>query len=360
MHPFCYYPDVDTHAKLVDALDERPSLALDPRPYQASTGAWTRTIADRRVPFPYSPAFHVMAWPLAKLVGPVAAVKTLGVTALGVTLLLAFGLARGVGLDRGSSVLVQGLVCLLPVTASRLTLALYPALVAQALELLLLLALMRALPLSTPRATLGVGLVVTAVLAAYTGSLLSVGMVVACVAALELVERRTASGLRLLAASALAAGLVIAVQYRHFLPVLWNDVLPHAGAPSSEDDGAPAPVAALRRLTIFFDHVHPGLALLGILALRGGPPARRVWRAALCAGVGLLVLRYVAPAIFRDAKEIELLAAPVAVAMVAAWGWLWTRGWGRPLAIASGAWVLLWGAWRASGLYLERFVALGR
>ena len=42
--PFFYYPDVDTHAELVDALDETPSLALDPRPYQAATGAWTRGI----------------------------------------------------------------------------------------------------------------------------------------------------------------------------------------------------------------------------------------------------------------------------------------------------------------------------
>lgn len=360
LHPFCYYADVDTHAKLVDALDERPSLALDPRPYQASTGAWTRTIAGERVPFPYSPAFHVLAWPLARLVGPVAAVKTVAVTAVGLTLLLAFALARAVGLSRGTAVLVQAVVCLLPVTASRLTLALYPALLAQALELALLLVLMRLLPVDDARHAAILGLMAAGVLAAYTGSLLGVAVVVVCVAGSELLARRPASALRLLAATSLAAALVIAIQYRHFLPVLWHDVLPHAGAGSPEDDGVPGPVAALRRLAIFFDHVHPGLALLGVLALHGATTARRVWRLALLAGLLLLVLRYALPALFRDAKEMELLAAPVAAAMVAGWAWLWKRPWGRPLAVGSGAWVLLWGAWRAAALYAERFTALGR
>ena len=122
----------------------------------------------------------------------------------------------------------------------------------------------------------------------------------------------------------------------------------------------PAIVSALRRLTIFFDHVHPGLALLGVLALRGGGTARRMWRAALAAGLALLALRYVLPALFRDAKEVELLAAPVAVAMAAGWSWLWPRPWGRAVTLGSAAWVVAWGAWRAATLYVERFVAIGR
>jgi len=358
-HPFFYYPDVDTHAKLVDALDERPSLALDPRPYQASTGAWTRGIGGRRVPFPYSPAFHVLAWPLAKAIGPVSAVKTLAVAALGLTLLLTHALARAVGLAPAWSRVAQAVVCLLPVTASRLTLALYPAVLAQSLELVLLLALVRALPLLSTRAAVAIGLLLAAVLAAYTGSLLSVPVIVACVAVSEARARQRGSAVRLLAACALAAAAVVVIQYRHFLPVLWRDVLPHARV-ATNGAAEPALVAALRRLAIFFDHVHPGLALLGILALRGATPALRVWRAALAAGLALLVLRYALPALFRDAKEVELLAAPVAVAMAAGWCWLWRRAWGRPVTLLGAAWVLAWGSWRAAALYSERFVAVGR
>ncbi len=358
-HPFVYYPDVDTHAKLVDALDRQPSLALDPRPYQAATGAWTRGIAGRRVPFPYSPAFHVLAWPIAQVVGAVTAVKTLAVAAVGLTLLLTHGLARAVGLAPAWSRLAQVLVLLLPVTASRLTLALYPALLAQALELLLLLALVRWLPLDTHGAALRAGLALVAVQAAYTGSLLSLAVLVPLLALLEWRAARHASARRLLAAWALAAALVAAVQYGAFLPVLVRDVLPHLGGPANEE-GAPVLVAALRRLAIFFDHVLPGLALLGLLARRGPGTAHRVWRVALAAGLLLFALRYALPALFRDVKEVELLAAPVAVAVAAAGAWLWTRGWGRIVAIASGAWVLAWSLARAATLYADRFVAVGR
>jgi hypothetical protein len=163
--PFFYYPDVDTHADLVEALDETPSLALDPRPYQALTGAWTRGIGDARVPFPYSPAFHVIAWPLAHALGAVAAIKTVAVLALGLTLLLAHALARSVGLTGTAALAAQAVVAVLPVTASRLTLALYPALLAQALELALVVFLSRRLP---PRFLAAVFVLLAVVQLAYT------------------------------------------------------------------------------------------------------------------------------------------------------------------------------------------------
>jgi hypothetical protein len=360
-HPAFYYPDVDTHAKLVDALDRDPSLALDPRPYQAATGAWTRGIAGRRVPFPYSPAFHAIAWPLAQVVGSVPAVKTLAAGALGLTLLLAHGLARAVGLAPGWARVAQVLVCLLPVTTSRLTLALYPALLAQALELLLLLALVRLLPVTSARGAVTMGVLMAGVQAAYTGSLLSVAVIVPLVALSEWRAGERASAVRLTSAWMGAAALVVALQYARFVPVLWHDVLPYAStAGADEPDAVPVPVAALRRLAIFFDHVVPGLVLLGMLAIGGGAKARRVWRSALAAGLALFVLRYALPALFRDAKEVELLAAPAAVAVAAAFAWLSTRGWGRAVAIASGAWIAAWGILRAAALYAERFSAIGR
>ena len=358
-HPAFYYPDVDTHAKLVDALAQEPSLALDPRPYQMRTSAWTRGIGGRLVPFPYSPAFHVLARPLAKAIGSVAAIKTLAVGALGLTLLLAHVLARAVGLAPPWALVAQAVVCVLPVTASRLTLALYPTLLAQSLELLLLLALGRMLPLLRAQETLVALGLLAVVQAVYTGSLLSVSLIVMGLALSEALAGRRSSAARLLGAWALATLAIVFVQYRHFFPILWHDVLPYASA-GPREAADPALVAALRRLTIFFDHVHPGIALLGVLFLGGAGKARRAWRVALGAGLALLALRYVLPALFRDAKEVELLAAPVAVAMAAGWSWLWTRGWGRVVAVLSGAWVVLWGGWRAVDLYVERFAALGR
>ena len=358
-HPAFYYPDVDTHAKLVDALAQEPSLALDPRPYQMRTSAWTRGIGGRLVPFPYSPAFHVLARPLAKAIGSVAAIKTLAVGALGLTLLLAHVLARAVGLAPPWATSAQAVVCVLPVTASRLTLALYPTLLAQSLELLLLLSLGRMLPLLRAQETLVALGLLAVVQAVYTGSLLSVSLIVMGLALSEALAGRRWSAARLLGAWALATLAIVFVQYRHFLPILWHDVLPYASA-GPREAADPALVAALRRLTIFFDHVHPGIALLGVLFLGGAGKARRAWRVALGAGLALLALRYVLPALFRDAKEVELLAAPVAVAMAAGWSWLWTRGWGRVVAVLSGAWVVLWGGWRAVDLYVERFAAIGR
>jgi len=246
---------------------------------------------------------------------------------------------------------------LLPVSASRLTLALYPALFAQALELCLVVFLSRRLPLDRVRTAFAL---LCAVQLAYTGSLLSVAVVVACVTTWELARRETRSAARLAIAWAGAVALVVAVQYARFLPVLWRDVLPHAGAPAG-DVGGSAVGSALARLAIFFDHVHPVLALFGAVLLGTATPARRVLRATLLSGLALLALRYLLPALFRDAKEVELLAAPVAVAMAAAWTWLWGRGrLGRAAVLASFAWVALWGASRAYALYTERFVAVDR
>jgi hypothetical protein len=88
-------------------------------------------------------------------------------------------------------------------------------------------------------------------------------------------------------------------------------VLPHA----AERPAAPRRTRAPDRrrgaapLGLFYDVVYPLLLVPGLVAIRGAaPPARRVVGAALLAGAALLVLRYAAPVVFRDAKEVELLA----------------------------------------------------
>lgn len=363
-HPFYYYPDVDTHARYLAAARSDPRLLADPRNYQARTGAWTRDVGGRRVAFPYSPAFHVLAWPAALILGEELALKTMAAAALGVTLLLVHVLARCLGLGPWTAVLAQALCVLLPVTASRLVLALYPALLAQSLELLLIVFLARAAAHAQqgPSAWT-LGLLLFACQAAYTGSLLNVGLLVPILAALEAAAGAYRRALRLMGLYAVATLVVLALQYVRFLPVLWRDVLPHVAETKASDSGAVAGVAAqaVRRLGLFYDLVYPLLLVPGLLSVRGAAQsARRVVAAALLAGGALLVLRYAVPVAFRDAKEVELLAGPVAALAAGGAAWLWRRG---ATARLAGLGALLcaagWGLTRAVAAYGGRFVAVG-
>jgi hypothetical protein len=365
-HPFYYYPDVDTHARYLAAARADPGLLVDPTEYQARTGAWTRDIGGRRVAFPYSPAFHVLAWPAALVLGEELAVKCAAAAALGTTVLLVYVLARTLGFGAPAALLAQALLVLLPVTASRVVLALYPTLLAQALELLLIVGLARVfMNEGGRRSAWALGLLMAACQAAYTGSLLTVGLLVTTFALLEAVwgERRRA--LALVGLYAATAIVVVLVQYARFLPIFWRDVASHLGdAPGAiaQHGGGGVLPQALRRAALFYDAVYPLLLVPGLLAARGAPgPARRAVTAALLAGLALLVLRYAVPVVFRDAKEVELLAGPVAALAAGGVAWLWRRG-PAPRAAAAVAMFLAaaWGASRAALAYAERFVAVGR
>jgi len=365
-HPFYYYPDVDTHARYLAAVRDKPGLLVDPTDYQARAGAWTREVGGRRVAFPYSPAFHVLAWPAALVLGEELAVKCAAAAALGTTVLLVSVLARTLGFGVGAALLAQALLVLLPVTASRLVLALYPTLLAQALELLLIVALARtSMNESGRRPAWPLVLLMAACQAAYTGSLLTVALLVTTFALLEAAWGDRRRALVLVGLYAVTAIVVVLVQYARFLPVFWRDVASHLGeaplAPAPQGGGGVVP-QALRRAALFYDAVYPLLLVPGLLAARGAPgPARRVVTAALLAGLALLVLRYAVPVVFRDAKEVELLAGPVAALAAGGVAWLWRRG-RAPRAAAAVAVILAaaWGASRAALAYAERFVAVGR
>jgi hypothetical protein len=363
-HPFYYYPDVDTHARYLAAARADPRLLVDPGDYQARTGAWTREIGGRRVAFPYSPAFHVLAWPAAVFLGEERALKCAAAAALGLTLLLVHALARCLGFGARTALLAQALIVALPVTASRLVLALYPALLAQALELLLIVFLARiAVDAERARDAWRLGLLLVLCQAAYTGSLLNVGLLVPILALLQAAAGERRRALRMLGVYAAATLAVLAAQYARFLPVLWRDVLPHVAetrTASAEGSGVVAP--ALRRLGLFYDIVYPLLLVPGLIALRAAAPAtRRVVSAALLAGVALLFLRYAVPVVFRDAKEVELLAAPVAALAAGGAAWLGRRGPAhRAAALVALLAAVAWGASRAALAYADRFVAVGR
>jgi len=361
-HPFFFYPDLDTHARFLAGIRADPWTALDASDFQARTGAWTRTIAGQRVAFPYSPVFHLLAWPLAAGLGEARAIETGGVLAVVATLVLAGVLGRSLGLGTSGVLAAQALVALAPVTSSRLTLALHPTLLGQALETLVAVHLVRRFGhLDGARDAGAAALVLLAAQLAYTGSLFNLAAVVLLFAALEAGLGEPRRALRLAAAWAIAAAVVLLVLYARFLPTFLRDVLPHAGAASD----ALAEGGALTRLRIFYGLALPLLAFSGLLALPAQAGATRHairWLIAALAAGGLLLLgRYSLPSLLRDAKDVELLAAPIALAAALALErFSHRRPGGRIAAAVVLVALLAWGALGALEAYGARFFAVGR
>jgi hypothetical protein len=172
-------------------------------------------------------------------------------------------------------------------------------------------------------------------------------------------ERRRA--LRLLAAYGVAALAVAVLLYARFLPTLINEVLPQARDSGSAGDGDSGLVRPLLRLTTFYDAWLPLLAVAGLVSKGAPPHARRYVVAALGAGAALLGLRAAAPALFRDAKDVELLALPTAALAAVTLRRLWGAGAAGKLAAAAAlAALLLWCVPKDAALYAARFVAVGR
>jgi hypothetical protein len=360
-HPSFYYPDVDTHARFLEAIRGDLWTAFDPSDFQQKVGAWTRTIAGRQVAFPYSPIFHLCAWPLALLFGNVGAVKTAGVASLGLTLLLCFALARGLGAPVAWAVVAQALLLVFPVTTSRLSLALFPTLLGQAMEALLGVHLLRRFGhLDGARDAAAVTFFLIAAQAAYTGSLYNVAVVIALFAALEALAGERRRALRLVTSYAVAAAAVVLLLYARFLPSLVRDVLPHLGSapPGSADVVGPA----WKRMRLFYDALPPLLALCGVVLAAGAPiHARRYVTAVFVGGMSLMALRGLLPTAFRDAKDVELLALPMAALVTLALRRLWDASvLGRCAAIAAALAMLAFCVPRDAALYAARFVAVGR
>ena len=124
-HPFFHYPDVDTHARFLQALRANPSLLVDPTQPWQRRGDVTREIGGQKVPIPYAMVFHAAAWPLSPLVGDIGALKTVGVLSAAAVVLLVYPLARAAALPPAWAAPAQALAAMLPVLTSRLSLALY-------------------------------------------------------------------------------------------------------------------------------------------------------------------------------------------------------------------------------------------
>lgn len=351
--PFFFYPDVDTHARFVDAIARDPKVAWDPTPYQQRHGAWTRTIGGKTIGFPYSPVFHVAAIPLRAVIGSVGAVKTLAITSVGASILAVAALGGLLGLAPMGHAVAGLLLAVMPVVSSRLTLALYPALLAQGLELILGVFLVRwCVRDNSSFAALALALLGAQI--AYTGSIVNVGSVVFVVGVVLGLNGAWGKTARLWSAEAAAVLVVVTLLYARFVPTLVRDVLP-AATGLALDGSAPG------RLFIFYGVVYPALTILGLVALRASEAwARLVVVSMLVAGTALLFLRYALPGLLRDVKDVELLAGPVAVLSAVALSRLWNQGLvARGVAGIAVLLLLLRGAAQAVTAYTERFVAVG-
>ncbi len=366
-HPSYFYPDVATHSRFLAAVREDPYLLWDASEYQQRTGTWAmREIAGHRLAFPYSAVFHALAWPCALLLGNEAAVKAVAATALGFSVLLVHVWGRAAGLSAAGAAVGQTLVALWPATWSRLSLALFPTLLGQAMDLLLVVHLARRYPqLEGARDAAWAWAFLLLAQAAYTGSILNVGLVVGMFGLAELVSGDRPRARRLLAAYGVALFAVVALQYARFLPLfvplLFGSLLP--GALHEAGAGAaPALGAALDRFRLFYDGVAPVLALLGAFFVARAPRhVARLLFVVMGAGGLMLVGRYLLPDLFRDAKEIELMAPTLAV-LTGAGLELLARRRGPPRLLATlAALALLWFCIVTSAtLYAARFVAIGR
>jgi hypothetical protein len=356
-HPAFYYPDVDTHARLLWSIRQDPRLALDPTPYQQKTGAWTRSIGGEKVAFPYAPAFHVAAVPLAWAFGDTDAIKIAAALALGASALLVHALGRALGLSIGWSIAAQAFFVSMPVESSRLFLALFPTLMGQALELMLWIAIVRRLPSLSREGTLLLGGLTLLTQLCYIGSLVNVAATLTLLVGLLWAAGDGISARRLAAAgtiSTLAVGLLL---YARFIPVYWAKVLPHAaGAEAASQPGWDA----MMRAPAFFGLYLLAAAAGARLSTDSFAAARQVLAAAALAGLGLLALRALAPAAVRDVKEIELLAAPIALFSAGALRDLAGYRRGRaPAAILVGG-LVAWGLLRGAHAYASGVFAAGR
>jgi hypothetical protein len=300
------------------------------------------------------------------LLGDTGALKTVAVIAAGAVVLLAYPLARVAAIAPVWAIVAQVLAAVLPVLTSRLSLALYPTLFGEAFVTLLIVHLARRLShLDGARDGAAATTFVLVAEATYTGSLLIVSAFVLVVTAIEFAAGEWRRALRLSIGWAIATAILMATMYVGFLPTLWHGVMPYVfegggGAGAAVADGVG--MGALRRLGLFYDAVFPVLAGLGLVVYRPTPThARRVLGGALAAGVAILVLRYVLPTALRDAKEIELLLAPVAVLSAAGLAVAWAQGRsGRAVAVLALLAGLGWAVLRDVSLYADRFVAIGR
>ena len=358
-HPDFYYPDLRTHARLVQVV-RAAGLAFfrTPAAYIWEHGVWRTEAYGKTYAFPYTPAFHV---PFAVIPfgydDLITAMKLAAAALTTVPLVLAWAIARRLG----ASVVGAALMAVVPTYVSRLSFAFLPALFGHAVDMAFLFWLAGNLDRIRERGVWVRGaLFVAACQLAYVSGVINVTLFVAVLALCEAGARREARGRQ--AAAVLAIGLVgslvsVLVYYRDFLPMVL-DVFSHAasrgGAAVSVHPVQSFLTVAYARTRDFFDGLYPVLAAAGLVVLfrsrgRRGASLLAAW---LLTYVLLLLGRAKVPDVFLHGHETLFVTPLVCIAVGQALATLAARGGaGRMGAVVLGAALALQGfAWQWGAL----------
>jgi hypothetical protein len=355
-HPDFYYPDLRTHARLVQVVR---GAGLDffrtPAPYIWEHGVWRTEAYGKTYAFPYTPAFHL---PFAAIPfgydDLIAAMKLAAAALTTAPLVLVWALARRLG----ASILGAALMAVVPTYVSRLSFAFLPALFGHAVDMTLVFWIAGHLDRIRERGVWARGaLLVAACQLAYVSGVVNISLFVAVLAACEAAARPSARARQ--AAALLAMGLAgslvsVLVYYRDFLPMVF-DVLGHAtraGAAAASVHPVQGFFAvAYSRTRDFFDGIYPLLAAAGLFVLfrrRSGASLLAAW---LATYVLLLLGRAKVPDVFLHGHETLLVTPLVCLASGEALAVLAARGRaGRAAALVLGAALAVQGfawQWRA-------------
>jgi hypothetical protein len=327
-HPDFYYPDLRTHARLVEKVQQGGlDFFVHPSRYIWEHGVWRTEAYGKTYAFPYTPAFHLTFAALNLSYDTCLVAMKLAAAALSVVpILLTWVLARRLG----ASPLGAALLVLVPTYTSRLSFAFLPALLGHVFDLALVLWLAGHLDsIRAPRTWATGAAWVAACQLAYVSGVMNTAALVAALILVALVRRRPREAGALAAMGLLGAAVAVALYYRDFLGMVL-DVLPraagHGVATASRYSVEPFWRVAFVRTRDFFDTLLPLLAAAGLVALcRGGGTSRedaRVspeWRRGLLlawlAAYALLLLgRARMPDVFLHGHETLLVTPLVCLA----------------------------------------------
>lgn len=359
-HPDFYYPDLLTHARVVDAIRAAPlAFFSNPAAQLAEAGAWTKPVMGASVSLPYAVLFHslfaipatVFDWSHDSIE---RAFKIGGAAMSALPILLAAGLAARWRL----SPLYALTLAIVPTYFSRLTFALLPALLGHVMDLVFLLWLASWRgdgSVASRRAYfVGVALLATAQLA-YTSSVVNLGVAVAVAIVFALMRRQKARAIQLCVVGATASIVSVSLYYRSFLGDV-TSLVTRAGIAGGAASGSVYERRGivdffLERSYDFFGLPLAFLALWGswkILAKdersSGSAEDRETMLVLLVSYVVLIVLRARIPDVFRYGHETTLVT-PLA-ALVAAHGLrsglASKTGMVKITAAGLGVWALVW------------------
>jgi hypothetical protein len=328
-HPDFYYPDLRTHARLVEKVQEKGlGFFVSPSEAIAEHGVWRTEAYGRTYAFPYTPAFHLPFAALGLGYDTLLLAMKLTAAALSVLpLVLLWALARRLGASTAGAFLMV----LIPTYTSRLSFAFLPSLFGHAVDMAFLLWIAGRIERVTERRTWLTGAAwVAACQLAYVSGVINISLLVAVLAAVTAVAGQRRAAVAILAMGALGSAVAFALYYRDFLPMVadvTSRVLSSGGA-----EAAPSryPIqsfwaVAYGRTRDFFDGVYPVLTALGTALLcrnTAAPgateerwPVRTRLVAAWLITYGLLLLgRARVPDVFLHGHETLLVTPLVCLA----------------------------------------------